>query len=124
MLELIPSELGGDVRRLTHQEKAHKIAERFFTAIDSNGVHELGPQFIAYFMEFDEDHGEIERELVGAMKELCLHGDSRYELVADEEFPEILLSSLETGNQLVVSEQPEAGARSYWVCAPGQNPAF
>lgn len=106
----------------TPYEQAHEIARRFFASIDSPKATTDGPVFIAYFMQDETDHADTEEVLVRAVEELCAHPDSN--CVWGTNTPTTILASLASGNQLVVSEQPEARARSYWVCGPGQEPLF
>lgn len=110
-----PAQLGPD-------EQSHEIAERFLSAIDEIHATDNGPVFVAYFMDTDPAHVATEKALVGAVKLLSEYPESNCVLMTDA--PTVILASLVSGNQLVVSEQVEAGARSYWVCAPGQVPQF
>lgn len=111
------------VEPATAEDQAHQIAERFFKAIDTSRSTSESPVFVAYFMQNYPEHTETEKLLLRAVRDLYILPGSSCVSVPDVA-SRVILTSLASANQLVVSEQPEASARSYWVCAPDQLPLF
>lgn len=97
--------------------------ELFFGAINNPKSTATRPVFIGYFMAGDTLHRKRESALVDVVTEFCANPDNGCALITDSDFPEVILIS-RSGNRLVVSEQSEIGARSYWVCASQQEPGY